>query len=271
MLLLGLWACERFEFRGFVNGYEQANERFEASMDYNQIHGYDTLQLAQETYSVYVMGDSHLGTANNLKRFLDLASQNNAIAVLMAGDITEGHDYDYDTLDAALANYQHLNLYPVVGNHDIYFGSWKHFQSRFGSSSYLTVVETPSAKDLFIHLDSGSGTFGGKQLEWLDNLLSKYRSQFRLVSIQTHNNLFRVRHTGSTNPNVEEIYAFSELCVKHQVDLVITAHDHKQNSRRLGPTLHITMDALLDKAEKPGYSILSVGLNGLNHQFLALE
>lgn len=100
----------------------------------------------------------------------------------------------------------------------MYFHGWKQFYSLFGSSTYLFIVKTPQSTDVFICLDSGSGTLGSNQLDWLKDILETERPNYRRCVLFTHVNLFRIRHTISANLPVEELYVLMELCVKHQID-----------------------------------------------------
>jgi hypothetical protein len=83
----------------------------------------------------------------------------------------------------------------------------------------------------------------------------------------THNNLLRLRTTTSTNPYVEEVRILLDLFVRHDVNMVVTAHDHKQNAEVFGPTTHIIMDALQDINENAGYLEITVGEEKIDYHF----
>lgn len=55
----------------------------------------------------------------------------------------------------------------------------------------INIVNTSEASDLFICLDSGSGTLGEKQLAWLREILEKKRANSQNCFVVTHNNFFR--------------------------------------------------------------------------------
>ena len=95
----------------------------------------------------------------------------------MAGDLTTGHEEDYNVFEQHLPQQDSLPAFLIAGNHDLFFNGWKEFYSRFGSSTYLFTVKTPDATDLFICLETGGGTLGDKQLEWLINILQTIRSR----------------------------------------------------------------------------------------------
>jgi hypothetical protein len=138
----------------------------------------------------------------------------------------------------------------------------------FGSSSYSFSVTTPVASDLYICLDTGGGTLGPSQLSWLKELLINERPNYRRCVIVTHNNLFRIRRTTSTTPQVEELSVLIELFAKYSVDMAITGHDHKKNVVEFGGTVHITMDALKDGLDYSGYFQLNVESGKLGYNFI---
>lgn len=271
MLLAVFPACERFEMRGFIMSYESANRRFEQSMEWNSRHPHKEINASSEEYSIFAMGDSHVGATVNLDRFFDEAAAAGAAAVVMAGDITDGRAEDYDLFKRHLPAEGSLNYFMITGNHDLYFDGWKQFYSLFGSSSYIFTVRTPQSADLFICTDTGGGTLGKDQLEWLKDILKNERPGYRHCVLFTHNNLFRIRHTSSTNPNVEELRVMMELCIEHRIDMVVSGHDHKKNVVKFGGTTHITMDALKDGYEDAGYLVLDIGPDSPAYEFVQLR
>ena len=139
------------------------------------------------------------------------ASAKSADGVLMIGDLCSGNEEDYDTLNAVINRYSHLPSLQLVGNHDLYFEGWQYFYNYFGSSTYYFSVSTPSDSDLFIMLDTGGGTLGDLQLEWLKNLLNTEREKFRNCIVLTHNNIIKSRFTTSTLPMQEEVKVLSAI------------------------------------------------------------
>ncbi len=174
------------------------------------------------------MGDSHVGGTDNLTAFFDSAIASNIAAVVMAGDLTSGNEEDFVVFESTLPHQNTLVSFPIAGNHDLYFEGGRHY-AMFGSSSYTFSITTPVASDLYICLDTGGATLGPSQLSWLKEILTNERLNYRRCIIVTHNNLFRIRRTTSTTPQVEELSVLIELFAKHAVDMVITGHDHKKN------------------------------------------
>lgn len=264
---LCLSACQLIDPRGFIVSYESADQRFEQSVSWNDQHPLSALTSAEEEYEFYAVSDIHVGETTNLGLFLEQALLNQPKAVFMAGDLTTGHSEDYQRLYAALPPQDSLLLFPMPGNHDLYFGGWKDFQLLFGSSVYSFSINTPQASDLYICLDNAGGTLGALQLDWLKKLLLYERPQYRYCILVNHNNWIRLRRMAATNPYVEELEALLDLCLKYQVDLVISGHDHVRHTAVFGNTRFITLDALSDSHPSPSYVIVSVSPDSINYSY----
>lgn len=266
--LILISACDKFEMRGFILSYESADERFRQSAIWNSDHPEREIIISENEYSIYAMGDSHVGGTNNLDAFIADGIASNALALVMVGDITTGHAEDYAVLNDHIPDPNSIESFLIVGNHDLYFGGWNQFYSLYGASTYKFTIITPQAKDLFICLDTGSGTLGSEQLDWLKNTLETERANYRHCILFTHNNLFRNRHTTSTNPLVEELHIMLDLSIKYSINMVVTGHDHKRNVESFGGTTYITMDALLDDYDDAGYLKLNFDHSEIKFEFI---
>lgn len=264
-LLAILTSCDKADIRGMFFSYNYVNERFEQSMEWNETHGFKQIITTDTVYTIYVMGDSHMGTDKNYNTFIFNAIEDSALAVVMNGDITSGRAKDIAIFEKKIPPQSTIESFLLVGNHDLYFDGWDEFYKRFGSSMYYFTVKSPQAIDLFICLDSGSGTLGYKQMNWLKNIL-KNRVLYRNCIVFTHCNFFRSRHTCSTNPNSEEIHTLLDLFLTHNINMVVTSHDHKKSIEILGSTTYITMDALLDGHKEASYLKLAFS-SSINYDF----
>lgn len=269
-LIIALSSCKKFEIQGFFTTYENVNHRFKQAIEYNSINGHSEISISQISYTIYAMGDSHVGGVENLDRFFKKVQDEKAAAVVMVGDLTTGLKEDYDVFSEHLPIEESLMYFAVVGNHDLYFDGWKHFYSIFGSSSYFFIVNTPTESDLFICLDTGGGTLGNIQLDWFKKLLETSRKSYRYCTVFTHINLFHLRPTISTNPMVEEIHVLTDLFTRHNVNMVVTGHDHKRNTDILGNTNHIILDALQDVNDMASYLKLSINEENIDYNFVEL-
>ena len=243
---------------GIFISYKSVNLRFHQSMIWNSTHPFKVIEVPNDDYTLLTMGDSHVGGTTNLDRFFSISKTAYASAVIMVGDLTNGRAGDYALFEQHLPDQDSLASFPIVGNHDLNYEGWNEFYSRFGSSTYIFTVKTPVAKDLCICLDNAGATLGDKQLAWLTNLLETMRSNYRNCFVFAHVNLFRFRHTESTNPPVEELQVLMDLFTRYHVDLVINGHDHRHNSAFFGITWYIIMDALEDGLSNAGYLKLNV-------------
>lgn len=244
-----------------------ANQRFKQSMEWNSLHPYHETLISSDDYFILSMADSHVGGTINLDAFFDIAKTTKASAVVMVGDLTSGQTKDYDIFERHLPPQDSLLSFIIIGNHDLWYKGWEEFYSRFGSSTYLFTIKTTVATDLFICLDSGGGTLGDKQLEWLSSLLQSSRQKYRRCLVFTHDNLFRIRHTTSTNPSVEELHVLIEIFTENIVDMVVTGHDHEPDASLFGITRYIQMDALKDGLDNAGYFKIIINNGIIDYKF----
>ena len=270
VISFSITSCEEIDVRGMFVSYESVNNRFEQSMEWNASHPFREIIVPSDNYSILSMGDSHVGSTTNLDIFINNAKAINASAVVMVGDITTGLAEDYEIFQQHIPNQDSLPSFPIIGNHDLYFNGWDQFYSRFGSSTYLFTIKTNEATDLFICLDTGGGTLGNKQLDWLKDKLQTLRPDYRHCIVFTHNNFFRFRHTSSTNPLVEELQVLLDLFAKYHVNMVITGHDHEYNVQLFGNTTYIVMDALKDGQSNSGYLQLIIENGNIEYNFVNL-
>ena len=268
LLILSILAgCDYADMKGMFIANDPVNQRFEQSMEWNGIHPFREISVPADNYTILTIGDSHVGETENLDIFLHLAKEQAVEAVVMVGDITNGNEEDYTEFNKYLPLQDSLVSFLIPGNHDLYFSGWNSFFSLFGSSVYYFSILTPDDKDLFICLDTGSGTLGEPQLDWFKDVLTNIRPDYRRCIVLTHNNLFRLRRTSSTNPLVEELHVLLDLFLRHEVDMVITGHDHVHDSQVFGNTTHIVMDALKVGIKNAGYFELNITNGTITYSF----
>jgi len=190
--------------------------------------------------------------------------------LVMAGDLTTGNTSDFNLFQAHLPDQDSMPSFCLIGNHDLYRDGWNQFFSRFGSSSYLFVISTPAAEDMFICLDTANGTLGGAQLNWIKEVLKSKRHNYRHCLIFTHNNFLLERHTESSALSVEELDVLMELFTESKVDMEISGHDHKHAVGILGNTTYLIMDALEDGLDNSGYLRINVKKGNVEYQFKSI-
>ena len=263
---LTIASCEKDP--DFISPEHSADQRFNQSMEWNARHSYQEIVVQSDDYSILFMGDSHVGSTKNLDNFFNIAKNTKASAVVMAGDLTTGEAKNYDVLEKCIPPRDSLLSFLTVGNHDLWSNSgWNEFFTRFGPSCYLFTVESPEATDLFISLDTGSGTLGAEQLAWFEDVLQNQRPAYRRCIVFTHNNFFRFRHTETVNPPVEELNKMIELFTRHHVDMLVAGHDHKRDAVLFGITTYVVMEPCKDGTDNAGYLSLRVKNGDVKYSF----
>ena len=279
LLLVLLTACKKYDLLSIFGSFSEApDERFAMSMDYNRQHGYDKIFVDEDDYKLYVMTDVHVdySTSNLDVYIVDYLEDTTAAPFsLCLGDLVyeKGHlGYVYEHVkpvsDAG------RKIYYTVGNHDLYFDQWKEYFEKFGSSTYWFEVQTVSGfKDLYISIDSGNGTLGVDQREWLEKILKDSENQgFRHKIVFTHTNFFKKDNSQGldSNFNLEETYDLADLFARHGVDMVLQGHSHYRDLTVFKGVSYLRLDALGDHFEEAFYTIFSIG-NEINYEFIKVK
>ena len=280
LLMVILLSCgKNIDYAGlFYTINESPDERFAQSMEYNVDHGYDTITGVPDDYEVYVMSDIHVDfSTDNLDRFVSdyLADTVAAPFALCLGDLINATDHwDYFDEHVQPVAEAERKIYYTVGNHDIYFDQWPEFRSRYHTSTYWFEVQTVSNfKDLYISIDSGNGTLGVDQREWLENILRKKKNQgYRHIIVFTHTHFFKkdTSQGHTSNFNLEETYDLLDLFDRYDVSLVLQGHSHSRDLTTFKDVVYLRVDALEDHYPDAFYTILNVG-NYINFEFIKVN
>ena len=279
ILMLVLTSCgKNIDYKGlFFTFNESPDERFAQSMEYNEKNGYDVVSGVPDEYKVYAMSDAHVDfSTNNLDRYVSdyLADSVAAPFSLCLGDVINatGH-FDYFEEHVKPVAEAGRKIYYCAGNHDLYFDQWKEFYSRFGSSTYWFEVHTVGGfKDLYIALESGSGTLGVDQRDWLENVLkSKQNQGFRHVVVFTHTHFFKkdTSQGHTSNFNLEETYDLADLFDRYDVAMVLQGHSHSRDLTVFKDVVYLRVDALEDHYPDAYYTILTIG-EYINYEFVGM-
>lgn len=277
-LTIAMMSCTKRDWLGiFMTFDESPNERFAESMEYNSHYGYDVITGVPDEYKVFAMSDVHVeGPTHNLDAYVaDYLADTTAEAFsLCLGDLIYGkggfgkfYEHIKPVTDAG------KKIYYTVGNHDLFFGQWDDFYTRFGASTYWFEVQTVSGfKDLFVALDSGSGTLGVDQRDWLEDLLkSKHNQGYRHIVVFTHTHFFRTNNVNGTTSSfsMEETYDLADLFDRYDVAMVLQGHSHHRDYRMFKSVGYLRLDALKDDADEESYVILKIG-NYIDYQFIQI-
>lgn len=267
-----IWGCNQLDIKGmFMPTGEGVQTRFEQSMKMNEGLYVGTVN-AEENYVVYTATDPHIDQTNrNLNTFND-ALRNDAQAAfgVILGDCIDVRDNLPKYLEAlAYDPDRHAydpQIYHVLGNHDLYFRGWTNFKEQVGPSVFWFEVAFSTGKDLYISLDTATGTLGSKQTKWFRNFLTEKRENYRHCIILTHTNLFYTDNSQSSSGNMpmEEVYSLLELLGRHNVSLVLQGHDHYREDLTYDNVRYTVLGTIKDEAEAPEYLKLTVSDAGIS-------
>jgi hypothetical protein len=246
------------DLTGFLYSADPVNERVEQSLKWNENHPDKNLIVNSTDYILLIAGDSEIGGTANLDTLIARAKKPGVAGYVIVGDITSGDPKGYDIIKHDLNEKTPGPAFYILGNHDLFFDGWDKYYDYFGSSTYAFIIKAGATTDLYICLDSGNGTIGSRQLNWLSDLLAKERKNHRFCIIFSHVNFFREHHTFSANPLVEEIHVLLDLFYRNSIDVVIMGHDHHRSEEYFGKTHYITLDAFYDGFEEASYLRLEV-------------
>ena len=185
--------CDAIDMKGLVvPTSDVVDKRFEKSMSLSGDKAVATIE-AEESYIIYVCADPHIdGSYSNLREFSTRLRNNPSASFgVVLGDCKDHRDALPVYVEALeyVSDVQANNrpIFSLLGNHDIYFNGWDEYSTLLGPSVYWFDVQFAAGRDLFIVLDSASGTLGGKQLSWLRTFLASERGRYRHCVVLTHN------------------------------------------------------------------------------------
>ena len=270
--------CNRLDIAGMVVNRSDTEARVSDWLEYNAQNRERVIENAPDEYRIYSTSDSHYserdsiepqGAKDRLYKYIT-AERNDpkAIFAIHAGDLAnESGEAGFRMSQAALqynAETQAKNdpCFLVIGNHDVYYDCADFFKQYFHTSTYTVTVKTVGGfQDLYIFLDSGNGTHGKLQLEWLEEKFS-HRADYRHCIVISHNWLFRTSYNYTTTPAAnlpqDEQYAFMDMMSQNNVELVLMGHFHMREQRQFGGVQYLMTDNLNDGGT-PSYLVLTVG------------
>ncbi len=274
-----LCACERVDFVGFIAPTsDNVDRRFEQSMDINSNSDVKVI-AADSRYTFYACTDTHIdGTTHNLSQFVDLLRNDaNASFGVILGDCIDKKDMFPTFVKALMFSPEtqmfNYDIMTVLGNHDTYFSGWNTYKELIGASVYRFEIACDNNKDLFIVLDSASGTLGYKQMQWLKNILANDRWGYRHCVILTHTNLFYTENTQTTSGcmPIEETLKLIDLFQSGRVTLVLQGHDHYREDLMLQGVRYTVIGAIHDKMQHPEFLRITMSDNGVEYDWQLIQ
>lgn len=277
-LTAALYGCSHLDLKGILMPTGEGVEaRFKQSMAISQDLSAGTVDV-NETYYVYVAADPHIDqTHKNLTSFnYDLRNDNIAGFGVILGDCTDKRDNLPSYLDALSYSPDlhecNKEIFHILGNHDLFFNGWENFKDSIGPSVYWFEAAFEGGKDLYISLDTATGTLGRNQTEWLKSFLSESRSQYRHCVILTHTNFFYTdtSQASSGNMTIDESYSLLDLFGKHNVSLVLQGHDHYREDLTYDNVRYTVLGAISDKLKPAEYLKMKVNSDGISFDWILM-
>lgn len=192
------------------------------------------------SYSFIVVSDTHI-TGKNANGLENLSSKfmPDDKFVVITGDITQsGTREELERFLEIAESWRALGIavFPVIGNHDVYFGNWKEWRDRIGSTRY----RVDSDNTTLIILDSANEFLGRAQLDWFESTLRTSREH---CFVFTHANPFAAVSAGDLQGfSSQHERARFAAALKGKAAFVLSGHIHKRIVTRIGNTDYITLE-----------------------------
>lgn len=253
---------------------EDVNNRVAESLEWNSGAGVTTLNVPEDTYRFYACSDIHIEDTRPAN-FASMVEKENAdekaAFYLVLGDLLFGKEH-MEWVSEIMEAPGNDPGFIIAGNHDIFYGGWEQWKDLFHSSTYYFFVQTPSAKDIYVMLDSANGTLGEKQLAWLRDVLENQRPGCRHCFVCVHTHFFRTdaSQLPSTNFTMEETYTLTSLFSKSAVNHVLGGHDHFRDVNTYDGVTYITLDQIKDGTDSASYMVFDTGQN-IDYQFITVQ
>jgi 3',5'-cyclic AMP phosphodiesterase CpdA len=249
--LMGLFASDDMDVRFF----ERNTFQFLTEAD-------RSLTLPEE-YTFLVFSDTHIEGRDafgleNLASVIDPDVK----FVVITGDVTQSGLEEEVARFIEISQTIGVPCYPMLGNHDVYFGNWSVWKELIGSSCYR--IDTPESSTTLFILDSANASFGNTQLEWLEQELKTANPH---VFVFTHTNLF-VEGMGDLQQltDVRERSQIMSL-LEGRCDALFTGHVHKRIIKNFSGVEYITIE---DYRSKNIYAKVKVDKSGFQYEFKEL-
>jgi predicted phosphodiesterase len=204
-----------------------------------------------------VVADIHISgeNARGLERLKD-AIDSEIKFVVAIGDITERGSAQEIQRFIDIANTLGVPCFPVIGNHEIYFGNWPVWKEKIGSTRYRIDGDGTT---LFI-LDSANAFLGRDQLDWLQSELQTAQER---VFVFSHANIF-VEHPldAQQSTDIRERARLASI-MQNRVDIMFTGHVHRQIIKDAGGVRYIVVEAF---QRNSAFLRVSVTKTGIEHK-----
>ena len=238
---------------------ERNNLKFIKEMD-DLSPGWISPVLGDE-FSFIVLTDTHIENENTFgfEKIKDIITADISFVVI-AGDITQsGYRWDLEKY-IEIAKGMGVPCYPVIGNHDVFFGNWPVWRDMIGSTNYR--IDGGGATLLI--LDSANAFLGNDQLDWLKRELKTARGR---VFVFSHVNLFVESPLTIQQFTDTRERARVTSILRNKCDAVFMGHAHLRDIKEEGNVKYITIE---DFRENNVYCLVTVTPSGIDYEFKKL-
>jgi len=228
----------------------------------------------ENEYKFLIVTDTHMEDGDDfglkkIKGVIEKYNAANTVEIKFAvnlGDITQhGTAHDIDMF-IEIADNLGVPFYPIIGNHDFYFGNWSVWKEKIGSTNYRIDIKDLSDKyhTTLLVLDTGNAFFGRKQLDWLEFEL---KTAHKNVFVFTHAALFT---TGIKMQQVTDTRERARVAsiLKDKADIMFSGHSHQRAVNEAGNVRYITFE---DFKSTGIYIIAHVKPTGVTYKFDKLK
>jgi 3',5'-cyclic AMP phosphodiesterase CpdA len=243
-----LLSCE-IDYLGLFSS-EELDERLRSAQSFPYLdgHGWRAPELGAAAYSFLFIADVHVAEddARGLERLQEafIASDRFVVA---GGDLTQsGTRGEVERFIGAVESWRRVDgsgkampCYPVIGNHDIFFGNWSVWKELIGSTRYR-IDDDEGTTTLFV-LDTANAFFGGDQLDWLEAQL-RFAKQNAFVF--AHGTLFVNENPFSNKKSIplHERARLVSLIHASQARAYFAGHIHQRIVEQIKDKQFITME-----------------------------
>jgi predicted phosphodiesterase len=237
------------------------NERLKEKDTFNYLDESEINISFPDEFSFILVTDTHVenGDITDLEKIKDeITGDVKFIANL--GDITQnGEEQD---VKKVMDFYRSLSVpcYPVIGNHDIYFGNWPVWKKHIGSTRYRI---NGGSVTIFV-LDSANAFIGKDQLDWLEKELKTAEGT---VFVFTHSDLFV-----QDKIKIQQLYDLDERArimsmLRGKCSIVFMGHSHERVIKKFGGIEFISIE---DYKSTQTYCLVTVTNAGVSYEFKKL-
>ena len=247
-------------------GSNDVDERLKEKDQFRYLNGNErTPPSLPDDFDFIVLADTHVeGDITDLKKIktvLDNDVTGNIKFMTILGDITQTGVKEDITEVMNFTRTLPVPCYPVIGNHDIYFGNWSSgWKEYIGSTRY----KIEGGDITLLVLDSANAFMGKEQIDWLEKQLKTAKKN---VFVLTHSDFFV-----QDKIKIQQLYDPAERArimsmLRDKCDIVLTGHSHERVEKEFGDVKFISIE---DYKSTQTYCLVKVTPSGVSYEFKKL-